>query len=105
MKLPMAVGMNPGGIVKVTRDTRPNQLACADPLITLFQESTKMRTIPAKWLSLFAATFALLFLASPQRAAAQDDDPPARAARLSYAQGAVSFEPAGTDDWVDAVVN
>ena len=65
-----------------------------------------MRTIPAKWPVIFAATFALLFLASPQRAAAQDqDDPPARAARLSYAQGAVSFEPGGTDDWVDAVVN
>ncbi len=64
-----------------------------------------MRNIAAKWLPLFAATFVLFFLASPQPAAGQDDDPPARAARLSYAQGAVSFEPAGTDDWVDAVVN
>jgi hypothetical protein len=64
-----------------------------------------MRNIAAKWLTLFAATFVLCFLANPQPAAAQDDDPPARAARLSYAQGTVSFEPAGTDDWVDAIVN
>src|SRR5882672_3040957 len=43
----------------------------------------------------------------PQRAAAtdDDDDPPSRVARLSYANGNVSFEPAGTDDWVSAVVN
>ncbi len=44
-------------------------------------------------------------LSAPQRAAADDDDPPTRVARLSYAQGAVSFNPAGTDDWVSAVVN
>ena len=42
----------------------------------------------------------------PQRAAADDDDdPPSRVARLSYARGTVSFNPAGTDDWVSAVVN
>src|SRR6266404_3378221 len=43
----------------------------------------------------------------PQRAAAtdDDDDPPSRVASLSYANGNVPFEPAGTDDWVSAVVN
>lgn len=41
----------------------------------------------------------------PKRAAADDDDPPSRVARLSYARGNVSFEPAGTDDWVSAVIN
>jgi len=41
----------------------------------------------------------------PQRAAADDEDPPSRVARLSYTHGNVSFEPAGTDDWVSAVVN
>jgi hypothetical protein len=41
----------------------------------------------------------------PQRAAADEDDPPGRVARLSYTHGAVSFNPAGTDDWVSAVVN
>ncbi len=44
------------------------------------------------------------FLSRP--AAAQDyDDPPARVARLGYIQGAVSFRPAGEDDWVGAVPN
>jgi hypothetical protein len=33
------------------------------------------------------------------------DDPPARVARLGYLQGSVSFEPAGESDWVDAVPN
>jgi hypothetical protein len=46
-----------------------------------------------------------LSLVAPNRAAADDDDPPSRVARLSYAHGPVSFEPAGTDDWIDAVVN
>jgi hypothetical protein len=55
------------------------------------------------------AMFASLF--APSRAAAQDDgppssdDPPSRVARLAYTQGAVSFQPAGTDDWVDATIN
>ncbi len=43
-----------------------------------------------------------------QRAAAQDqdqDDPPGRVARLSYMEGSVSFQPAGEDEWVQAVPN
>jgi hypothetical protein len=64
-----------------------------------------MRNNAARWLTLFTAMLALSFLANPKIAAADDDDPPARAARLSFAGGAVSFEPAGTDEWVDAVVN
>ena len=64
---------------------------------------TRMKT--ERWFPLFTAMLALCLLAMPVRAAADDDDPPARAARLSYSSGAVSFEPAGTDDWVDAVVN
>ena len=47
----------------------------------------------------------LAVLVLPGRAAADDDDPPSRVARLGYTHGAVSFQPAGTDDWVDAVVN
>ena len=39
-------------------------------------------------------------------ALAQDyDDPPSRVARLSYTRGSVAFQPAGTDDWVDAFLN
>lgn len=33
------------------------------------------------------------------------DDPPTRVARISHTDGAVSFNPAGTDDWVSAVIN
>jgi hypothetical protein len=50
-------------------------------------------------MALMAALFA------PSRAKADDDDPPARVARLGYTHGPISFEPAGTDDWVSAVVN
>jgi hypothetical protein len=35
----------------------------------------------------------------------QGQDPPGRVARLNYLQGAVSFRPAGEDDWVTAVPN
>ncbi len=51
----------------------------------------------------------LLFsIAVPQFGNAQDrdyDDPPARVARLGYMQGSVSFEPAGENEWVQAVAN
>jgi uncharacterized protein DUF6600 len=67
-----------------------------------------MRTASFKllgWLTLVLG----LALALPQRAAAQDqddrDDPPGRVARLSQTRGSVSFNPAGTDDWVEAVLN
>ena len=43
------------------------------------------------------------------RATAQDqdqqDDPPTRVARLGYLEGSVSIEPAGENDWVQAVPN
>jgi len=35
----------------------------------------------------------------------QNQDPPARVARLNFAQGSVSFQPGGEGDWVDAVPN
>jgi hypothetical protein len=53
-------------------------------------------------------SFALLFsigLCIACQAAADDDDPPGRVARLSLTKGEVAFSPAGTDDWVSAVVN
>lgn len=43
------------------------------------------------------------FLAAP--ACAQDHDPPSRVARLAYAEGSVSFQPSGTDDWAAAPIN
>src|SRR5258708_37076575 len=64
-----------------------------------------MRKLWVKLTSLRSIALAVVLFA-PQRAAADDDDePPSRVARLSYAQGTVSFNPAGTDDWVSAVVN
>ncbi len=47
----------------------------------------------------------LLTIAFPQRAVADDYDPPSRVARLNYLRGSVSFQPAGETDWVSAVVN
>src|SRR5712664_4646489 len=63
-----------------------------------------MRRHALKLTSLIAVALAVTFI-GPQRAAADDDDPPTRVARLSQAEGSVSFEPAGTEDWVTAVVN
>ena len=59
---------------------------------------------PLRLVSMLVA-FSLLALAFPQRAAADDNDPPGRVARLSYLQGSVSFQPAGEMDWVPAVGN
>jgi uncharacterized protein DUF6600 len=66
-----------------------------------------MRKRAPQFASLFSIAL-LLVLFAPLRAAAQDgdgDDPPSRVARLSFTRGAVSFQPAGTDDWIDATVN
>src|SRR5437879_5429115 len=46
-----------------------------------------------------------LGIAVPQRAAADESDPPSRAARISYLNGSVSMQPAGASDWTEAVVN
>ncbi|HET8925780.1 MAG TPA: DUF6600 domain-containing protein [Candidatus Acidoferrum sp.] len=63
-----------------------------------------MKKHSLQFLGLLCLALAASFL-MPQRAAADDDDPPSRVARLSFAHGNVSFNPAGTDDWVSAVVN
>ena len=60
------------------------------------------------WLScasflLFSSLFAIVLL--PSRAAADDDDPPSRVARMSFAQGSISFQPGGEGGWVEAVPN
>ena len=46
-------------------------------------------------LTLFVSSFALSALA----------DPPGRAVRIKYISGAVSMQPGGVNDWVEAVVN
>src|SRR5215467_6082001 len=64
-----------------------------------------MRKRMLRWMSLVSVALAAMVLFAPQRAAADDDDPPSRVARLAFSGGNVSFNPAGTDDWVAAVVN
>ncbi len=54
-------------------------------------------------LMLLLGFFTLVFVSN--RAAAYADDPPSRVARVAYAEGSVSFQPAGTQDWVAAPLN
>jgi hypothetical protein len=92
-------------MVYTTRGTLPNvEMREWTWKSAVRQERLRMRHNAARYFTLIAAMFALLFLAS-STFAADDDDPPSRAARLSYVSGSVSFEPGGTDEWVDAVVN
>jgi hypothetical protein len=74
-----------------------------------------MSKLAPRLAALIAPSLILLCAAAfltPLRAIAQDqdgpppnDDPPTRVARISHTDGAVSFNPAGTDDWVGAVIN
>jgi hypothetical protein len=52
-----------------------------------------------------AALLALLTLVSVGAARAQDADPPGRVARLSDAEGSVSLQPAGVEEWTAAPLN
>jgi hypothetical protein len=66
-----------------------------------------MQTMSQKsFRALAALSLSLVFgLAHGQDNESYDPDPPDRAARLSYIQGDVSMQPAGEDDWADAIVN
>jgi hypothetical protein len=68
----------------------------------------------APWSAFLALTLSAAILTTivlPIRVLAQDqdndqqDDPPTRVARLGYIEGSVSIQPAGEDDWVQAVPN
>src|SRR5262245_64225685 len=114
----MSLGPDSGVSVKGSQAWFPEEFCQARSLLFVaLQERSKMRFIPkccAKRLAAFAAIFALTFLAAPMRSLAQgqppyqdqqgddQDDPPTRAARLSYTGGAVPFAPAGSDEWVGA---
>jgi hypothetical protein len=69
----------------------------------------KYRSTTNSKFALTLLTFALLFLlpgvALAQDADQQDADPPNRVARLNFIQGSISFQPAGTSDWLDANPN
>lgn len=69
-----------------------------------------MKTILKKfgwWSGLLGLALSTVVL--PTMAAAQDqdqqDDPPSRVARIGYMEGSVSFQPAGEQEWVEAVAN
>ena len=51
----------------------------------------------------FSLTLCLILLCTQPSFA--DDNPPARAARISYLKGKVSFQPAGQDQWSEATLN
>src|SRR5580693_10264286 len=68
------------------------------------ERKSQMKRYTLHLVSLLSLALAMACLI-PQRAAADDDDPPGRVARLGYVRGNVSFEPAGTEDWVSAVIN
>src|SRR5580692_3013860 len=53
-----------------------------------------------RFLVLFGATVLVASLA-----VADGDDPPGRAARLSYISGTVTFQPGSVEDWVPATLN
>ena len=60
---------------------------------------------PAPSLLGLAGLWLVLAILAPGSAAADQDDPPTRVARLSYIEGSVSFQPGGTADWVAPPVN
>ena len=62
----------------------------------------RVHSLPAGEKKMLRRLLALAVVASSTLAA---QDPPARAGRISYISGAVSFEPAGVTDWVAATVN
>lgn len=55
--------------------------------------------------SLIISFLVALFIFLPCTAYGQDVDPPSRVARLNFVEGSVSFQPAGTSDWLAANPN
>jgi hypothetical protein len=64
----------------------------------------KHRSNPISCLTLLLLALTLS-LVLPRVALAQDADPPSRVARLNFIEGSISFQPAGTSDWLDANPN
>jgi ferric-dicitrate binding protein FerR (iron transport regulator) len=72
-------------------------------------ETNMKATLAGKSRASVLMCLAGLFLFVAPRARAQDraneGDPPARVARISYLDGNVSFQPSGTEDWAAAAKN
>src|SRR4029077_6884276 len=65
----------------------------------------RSKPMTRRWRELAWDLALLMLCAAAGLANAQDADPPGRAARLSDAEGAVSLQPAGVEDWTAAAVN
>ena len=89
---------------KFVRENKRNTLE-RDTAMTMKMKITKELEKLGWWSAVLALTFSAVLL--PPKASGQDDqdDPPTRVARLGYMEGSVSFQPAGEDDWVQAVPN
>jgi uncharacterized protein DUF6600 len=61
--------------------------------------------LPPRILIAVSVGYLLLSLPLLAQTQTQNGDPPDRTARLSYMEGAVSFEPAGEDNWSQAALN
>ncbi len=59
---------------------------------------------PRSFVTAMSAWLALSCVGS-SAAFADQDDPPSRVGRLAYVEGAVSFQPGGTEDWVAPPIN
>jgi len=55
--------------------------------------------------TVLAAVAFLTAAFSPVAKAQDQDDPPGRVARLGYMEGTISFQPAGENEWIEAVPN
>src|SRR6266403_423863 len=86
------------------RQLRPNSIRGEFLAPPQSQERINMRKLAPKLVTLLSLALAVAFL-TPLRTLADDEDPSSRVARLSHTDGNVSFNPAGTDDWVSAVIN
>src|SRR5260370_33807951 len=66
---------------------------------------TRAITRVSRWIVLFLQIVFLSVGLMGAEALFAQDNPPARAARISYLKGNVSFQPAGHDQWSEATPN
>ena len=64
-----------------------------------------MKTISTRSQVLISFLLLLTLVVAMPMFGQNSGDPPGRVARLSYMEGAVSFEPAGESDWSQASLN
>lgn len=70
-----------------------------------FSKHFLQRSRAVKTATVLVAIALLTAAFSPVAKAQDQDDPPGRVARLGYMEGSISFQPAGENEWVEAVPN